>query len=136
MEAAASVLTLLQAATILVNVARELSRKLRNAPEELHALTAQLLLIQYELERIKQASDTARSDLMTDEVRRGVCDAFIQARSGLSELDTVVSRAQGNIQIKDRIKWLRKEHQSAEAALAKIKAAREHLLLLMQVISW
>lgn len=69
MEAVASVLTLLQATAILVKASRDLSRKLRNAPLELLALTTQLLAMQYELERIKYVSNQAHSELLFIAVR-------------------------------------------------------------------
>lgn len=136
MEVAASLLTLVQAAAVLISATRQLSRKLRSAPEELHALTAQLLVVQSELKRIKEATGRTHEELMTDELRQAISDAFLLARTGLSELDDVVDRAHGNRQIRDRVRWLRKEQKLAEKGLSKIKSACGSLLVLMQVISW
>lgn len=135
MEAAASVFTLLHASAIFVSAARELSRKLREAPEELHALTVQLLVVQSELKRIRQASDGTHSGLLSNELGQGMKAAFIEARTGLSELDGIIDRARFHLQMKDKSRWLRKSHKSAETALSKIRSAREGLLILFQVMS-
>ena len=136
MEAVASVFTLLQATAILVKASRDLSRKVRNAPADLHALTAQLLAVQYELERIRHVSKEAHSDLLIPGLKQDIHDALIEARDGIASVDAVIDRAHGNEGMRAKVRWVRKDRAAVETAMSRVRGARDKLALIMQVMTW
>lgn len=133
---AASVLTLIKGAAILAGATRELARRIKNAPEELHAVAAQLMIVQSELELVKHTSDHAQRLSFTDDLRKEVNNTIVQARNAVSSIDEVSTKANGNEKFRDRIRWATKDQRVVHDLLAQLRAARDRLMFLLQILSW
>lgn len=134
--AVSSVLTLIKAATILAGSTRELARKFRNAPQELHTVAAQLLLVQSELEHVKQTTYHANRSILTSDLCKEIDDTIRQARDAVADVDAIVSRAQENRSLTAKIRWVSKERKVVEDLLASLRLARDRLMFLLQILSW
>ena len=132
---AASILTLIQAAAVLVEGVREFTRRLRNAPQELHDLSAQLLIVQAELQEFRQLWDKGHSDLFTSELRKQFQDALVEARDAIAGIETICAQAHGNERLAEKLRWVRKDKDAVDFALARLRFAKERLVLLVRILS-
>lgn len=132
----ASVSTLIKGAAFLAGATRELAKKFQDAPEELRAIAAQLLILKKDLEQIKRMEDEALTVLLADDVREEINSALRQARDAVAKIDSICVNALGNIRFKARARWINKDHKLVEELLSRPRLARDRMMFLLQILSW
>ncbi len=130
-----SVLTLIKAAAILAEVTTRTIRKLKNAPQELNQLAAQLLVLQAELELIEYTASDSHRDLLSPGLQKQIEDALIAARDGIAKLDNICTAAQGNERFSARLHWVCCRKDQAAEIVRGLGAARDKLIVCMQLLT-
>ena len=132
---AASILTLIKGASVVARSTNEVARRLKDAPEELHTLTAQFLTLQSELNLVNHSREPGQDEVLPADLKDCIESAVLRARDNINVLDAISTRAQGNKKLHARLRWARKDRKLANDALGRLREVRASLTFLLQILS-
>lgn len=131
----ASIITLIEATGVLIEVSKKLVSRWQNAPHEIQALATRLSLLAAELHSIKNATSTSHPVLTDAIIRQSLSDLLTDVRKRLMKLESLYFRLQQHKPIYKRMRWTAKDASSVEKMLSKTLETEQRLANLMTLIS-
>ena len=131
----ASIITLIEATGVLIEVSKKLISRWQNAPHEIQALATRLSLLAAELHSIKNATSTSHPVLTDAIIRQSLSDLHTDVRKRLMKLESLHFRLEQHKPVYQRIRWTVKDAESVEKMLSKTQDVEQRLANLMILIS-
>ena len=131
----ASVLTLIQVAAGVAGAATELFQKVHDAPSELAAVAAHLLLIQAELEQVQQFQNTDYQRIISPETRCSLHLALSASRTTITALENAFPQPREKDGIRSKLRWALLDRSTIDKLLQRLQATESTLSTLLQLVS-